>query len=147
MSVCIDTRKAHLVRQHGDIIAIYTWVNGERAMVLLPAHRKSAGWYVIPDSSAWQYDNDDYLLRQSAVACDVMGFGLSAPTAFRIANIIIEGLEDLVRMPHEPPDIVEVAARHALGEMHLKADGELIRSEEIVAPAGAGQRFESGACA
>jgi len=142
MSVCIDTRKAHLVRKHGDIIAIYTWVNGERAMVLVPAFRKDGtGWYVIPDSAAFQYDDDDYLLKAAARACDVMGFGLSAPTAFRIANIIIEGLEDLIRMPAEQPDMVEEAAKKCIGEMHLRADGEVVGSEEVLIPTAAGQSF------
>jgi len=28
---------AHKVRRHGDLLAIYTWVNDARALVLLPA--------------------------------------------------------------------------------------------------------------
>ena len=37
MPVSLDLRKAHKVRRHGDLLAIYTWVNDERALVLLPA--------------------------------------------------------------------------------------------------------------
>lgn len=132
MSACIDTRKAHAIRQHGDITAIYTWVNDERAMVLLATYRK-AGWYVVLDSAAYQYDDDEYLMRAAIKACEVMGFGESAGTAFHIARIIHEGLGDLVMMPPEPPDLVEEAVKEMkrIGELHLKADGEIIGSQDI----------------
>ena len=42
MPVSLDLRKAHKVRRHGDLLAIYTWVNDARALVLLPALRKNA---------------------------------------------------------------------------------------------------------
>ena len=42
MPVSLDLRKAHKVGRHGDLLAIYTWVNDERALVLLPARRKNA---------------------------------------------------------------------------------------------------------
>ncbi|MDO6385589.1 hypothetical protein [Uliginosibacterium sp. 31-12] len=132
MSVCIDTRKAHQVRQHGDITAVYTWVNDERALVLIPTFRK-AGWYVVADSAAYLYDDDHYLMRAAIKACEVMGFGESHTTAFSIAKIIHEGLGDLVLMPPEPPDAVEEAVKNLkrIGEMHLKADGEIIGSQDI----------------
>jgi hypothetical protein len=38
----LDLGKSHNVRRHGDLLAIYTWVNDERALVLLPARRKNA---------------------------------------------------------------------------------------------------------
>ena len=133
MSAVIDTRKAHLVRQHGDITAVYTWINEERALVLIPTYRKQAGWYIVADSAACKYDDDHYLMRAAVKACDVMGFGESAGTAFHIARIIHEGLGDLVLMPPEPPDVVEeaVKAMKRIGELHLKADGEVIGSQDI----------------
>lgn len=51
MSTTIDTRKAHLVRQHGDLTAIYTWINDERALVLVPTYRPGAPWYVVMESA------------------------------------------------------------------------------------------------
>jgi hypothetical protein len=30
MPVSLDLRKAHKVRRHGDLLAIYTWVNDAR---------------------------------------------------------------------------------------------------------------------
>jgi hypothetical protein len=38
----LDLGKSHKVRRHGDLLAIYTWVNDERALVLLPALRENA---------------------------------------------------------------------------------------------------------
>ncbi|NDH35786.1 MAG: hypothetical protein EBX67_10025 [Betaproteobacteria bacterium] len=57
MPVSIDLRKAQKVRRHGDFLAIYTWVNDERALVLLPAHRKAAAWFVVCESAAFRYGN------------------------------------------------------------------------------------------
>lgn len=144
MSAVIDTRKAHLVRQHGDITAVYTWINDERALVLIPTFRSRPTWYVIPDSAAYQYDDDQYLKHAAVRACEIMGFGPSAQTAFRIASIIIEGLPDLIGMPHEPADAVEeaVKAMKRVGEMHLKADGEVVGSEDITVPTRQSNEFE-----
>ena len=73
MPVSLDTRKAHLVRQHGDLMAVYTWVNDERAMVLIPARRPGAPWYIVMESAAFRYDDTAYLARQCVKACDVLG--------------------------------------------------------------------------
>jgi hypothetical protein len=42
MPVSLDLRKAYKVRRHGDLLAIYTWVNDERALVLLRALGRNA---------------------------------------------------------------------------------------------------------
>jgi hypothetical protein len=41
MPVSLDLRKAYKVRRHGDLLAIYTWVNDERALVLLRGKRSA----------------------------------------------------------------------------------------------------------
>ena len=51
MAATLDPRKAHLVRYHGEIMALYTWINDERAIVLSPfaarmALRGIASWKV-----------------------------------------------------------------------------------------------------
>lgn len=129
MAVQLDPRKAHLSRLHGDILAIYTWVNDERAMVLMPAKRaQGAPWFIVCESAAWKYDDPHYLARQAAKAAEVLGMDETTGTWFRIANIIIEGLPDLIRMPSSRED--EIVGR-AVGEMHLKADGKVIHSDLI----------------
>ncbi len=63
MPATLDPRKAHSTCQHGDLAVIFTWVNDERAMVLLPTHRPGAPWYIVRDSTAWRYDDPAYLTR------------------------------------------------------------------------------------
>lgn len=129
MGASLDLRKAHLSRHHGDILAIYTWVNDERALVLLPALRKGAPWYVVCESAAWKYDDPAYLAQQCAKACDVLGMEPSRPNWVRIATIIHEGLPDLIRMPSAPP---AEYLRGSFGHMELRADGQKIAGEDIL---------------
>ena len=73
MPACIDLRKSHLHRRHGDLLAIYTWINGERALVLIPSLRPKAPWYVVMESAAYLYDHPSYLARMCVKACEVLG--------------------------------------------------------------------------
>ena len=52
--ITINTAKAHKWRANGEVTQLLTWVNGERAMVLLATHRKGSPWYVLMDSAAWE---------------------------------------------------------------------------------------------
>jgi hypothetical protein len=118
-----------LVRRHGDILAIYTWVNDERALVLMPARRaQGAPWFIVCESAAYKYDDASYLARQASQAARVLGMDETTSTWYRIANIIIEGLPDLIRMPTAP---IPELQRHAIGEMKLMADGKLVTGQEI----------------
>lgn len=128
MALSLDPRKAHLIRQHGDILAIYTWVNDERALVLMPARRGKSPWYIVCESAAWKYDDPGYLARQARKAAEVLGMDETTSTWYRIAKIIHEGLPDLVHMPPAPlPEL----SKHTIGEMKLFADGHLVGGEEI----------------
>jgi len=127
-TISLDTNKAHLVRQHRDITAVFTWVNDERAMVLLPSFRKNAPWYVVMESAAYKYDNPRYLARQSAIAAEVLGMDESTTTWGRIASIIHDGLPDLIRMPSAPDPEFHLAS---IGHMVLRADGEVIGGQDI----------------
>jgi hypothetical protein len=128
MGVSLDLRKAHLSRQHGDILAIYTWVNDERALVLMPAFRPGAPWYIVCESAAFRYDDAAYLARQCAKACEVLGMEPSRANWVRLASIIHEGLPDLIRMPSAPP---AEYLRPAFGSMELRADGQVLAGEDI----------------
>lgn len=129
MPACIDLRKAHLHRQHGDLLAVYTWINGERALVLIPAYRAKAPWYVVMESAAYQYDDTAYLARQCQVACEVLGLEPSRANWVRVATIVHEGLPDLYRMPSEPQ--WERAGRE-FGELVMRAGGEELGREALV---------------
>ncbi|MBP8236038.1 MAG: hypothetical protein KAY22_27500 [Rhizorhabdus sp.] len=130
MGATLDPRKAHLVRQHGDIIAIYTWVNDERALVLIPAHRKPGSpWFVVCESAAYRYDNPHYLAKQARKAAEVIGMDETQAAWFKIASIIIEGLGDLIRMPSAPEKELMSAS---IGHMEIREDGELMTGRDIV---------------
>ena len=120
MPATLDLRNAHLSRRHGDLLAVYTWVEDERALVLLPALRRNAAWFVVSESAAYRYDDPGYLARQAMFACSVLGIEPTAGNALRVATIIHEGLPDLIRMPGAP-----LAPRGAaLGDVTLRVDGK-----------------------
>jgi len=133
MPATIDTRRAHLVRQHGDITAIYTWINEERALVLAPSHRPGAPWYCVMESASFTWDDNDPANIQRVAfkahkACVVLGIEPTSRNCTRVAGIIIDGLPDLIRMPSsQPPDFL----RGSFGQMILKANGQQIAAEEI----------------
>ena len=129
MSVQLDPRKAHKAHIVGDMLVILTWVNDERALVLMPAHRaQGSPWFIICESAAYKYDNPNYLAQQSAQAARVMGMDETTSTWYRVADLILNYLPDLIRMPSAPePEKMS----HAIGEMKLMADGQLVKGEEI----------------
>lgn len=128
MGVSLDLRKAHAHHHFGEIVQILTWVNDERAMVLLPAFRKNAPWYIVCDSAAWKYADDKYLISQSKKAADVLGMGESSQSWLKIAAIIEEGLADLVRMPSAP---AAEMLKASFGEMKMSADGKVFAHQDI----------------
>ena len=128
MTVSIDLRRAHASHVFGEITQIMTWVNDERAMVLLPTFRKGAPWYIVCESAAYKYDDEAYLASQCKKAASVLGMDESTDTWFKIATIIHDGLSDLIRMPSAQPAEFHKAS---FGSMQLRGDGQLIAQEDI----------------
>lgn len=129
----LDTRKSFLTRVHGDILANYSWVNDERALILIPMLRKGAPWYIVMESAAHTWDDNDpsnipQVMRKGTKACEVLGIEPTPRNVVRVAKIIVEGLPDLIRMPSAPPQEFH---KQNFGEMHLKANGEVIASDNI----------------
>ncbi len=127
-TLSIDLNKAHLTRRHGDLLVVFSWVNDERSMILIPAYRKGEAWYVICESSAWRYDNKEYLKKQCMVAAEVLGMEPSPNNWFKLASVIHDGLPDLIEMPSAPDNKLLTPS---LGEMRMYADGKLMAGEEI----------------
>jgi hypothetical protein len=129
VGISLDLSRAAFHRQHGDILAVYTWVNDERALVLLPALRpKSPAWFVVCESAAWKYADPAYLAQQARRAAQALGMDETQNTWLRIATVIIEGLPDLIRMRSAPdPDLLPGSA----GEIKLSVDGEHVTSTDI----------------
>ena len=134
MTVSIDTRKAHLTRTHGDVTAIYTWVNDKRALVLAATYRPGnqfvagAPIYVVLEENAHAYDDPIQLAHTARKASQVLGLNESTKSWVKIATIIHEGLPDLIRMPSAPP--VEYH-KGAFGNMQLLADGQLMAAQDL----------------
>lgn len=128
MGATLDLEKAHLTRNIGDLVIVYTWINDERAMVLIPAFRKNSAWYCLLESAAWKYDNPEYLARQSKTAAEVLGMEPSPNNWFKLASVIHEGLPDLVRMPSAPDPTLMHAS---VGEMKLMVEGQLLGGQDI----------------
>lgn len=133
MPATIDLAKAHLSRVHGDITVIFSWVNDERAMVLVPHLRKGAPWFIVMESAAHTWDDADarnipVVVAKATRACEVLGIEPSPWNCRRIAGLVIDGLPDLIRMPSSPPKEYH---RASFGHMELRGDGQLIAAEDI----------------
>lgn len=140
MPVSLDLRKAHLHQRHGDLVVVLTWVNDSRALVLLPAHRTDAGWYIVDESAAWRWGVDHidayarrialaHARQQSAIACNMLGIEPTVRNCARITSIIAGWIPELIRMPSAPP--TEYLQGVTQGEIVLKVDGQVVREEEI----------------
>jgi len=138
MAISLDLNTVHLARRHGDVQAVYTWVNDERALVLIPARRLRAPWYVVMDSAAYRYDDPAYLARQCMRACEVLGMEPSRANWVRIATIIHEGLPDLLRMPAAPPSAdTGVSAGH----VRVRAGAQTVAEHDVMLPRVAGATY------
>lgn len=136
--ISVDLTKAHASRQYGDLLAIYTWVNDERALTLIPAYRKNAAWYIVCESAAYKYDDRKYLQKQCMKAAEVLGMEPSPNNWIKLATIIHDGLPDLIEMPSAPPQALSKAS---VGEMQLLANGQRMTGQEVHRPLDEGVTY------
>jgi hypothetical protein len=128
MPATLNLRKAHATRQHGDLLVVFTWINDERAMVLVPAYRPGAPWYVVAESASFRYDDPRYVAAQCVKACEVLGIKPSKENWARVGGIIVDGLPDLIRMPSAPRPEFRPGS---LGEMTLRADAQVLAQQDF----------------
>lgn len=141
MPACIDLRKAHLHRQHGDLLAVYTWINAERALVLIPAYRPKAPWYVAMESAAYLYDDPAYLAKACVKACEVLGIEPIATP--EVAEQLHQGAWRVAAEPYEPtPSVAHISCTRRQGRLALLMLGLLEAAEAAIAamPDGADRR-------
>lgn len=100
----------------GGIVVSMQYVQGEPAMVLFPVRKrhKQQAAYIICLSAAWQYADDDYLMRAAKRAAEVMEMGTDGFTVYNIARAINDSLPDLVSMKPEPEEKAEVVGEGVL---------------------------------
>jgi hypothetical protein len=131
------------VRIRGDIAISFQWVNGEPAMVLYKPHNQlQKGAYAICLSAAYEFvDRNDrpteHLMVAAFNAAIQLGFYPDKSTTTRIMDIVCDYMEDLILMPPEPQQAIDMrkAAQRkmepSLGEMVVKAGGRTIMETEI----------------
>ena len=135
MGITINTAKAHKWRANGEVTQLLTWVNGERAMVLLATHRKGSPWYVLMDSAAWECLQPQGLALKAVKAAEVLGLESAAP---HIGGMIESWLDDLVTMPSAPETELSKAT---YGQLIARADGQVIGGDELRFPVGEGATY------
>jgi hypothetical protein len=130
MGILVGGEKAWKVRRHGDIVCSYQWANDEPAMLLFPAMPGlGAGTYVLALSAAYKYLDSQtggptmYLIRQADVAAEVMGMIPTTGTLRKIADVIADGMLDLIEMPPEPDSHKDTKPQ---GEGVIKIDGQVV---------------------
>lgn len=133
MGLTIDRKNTFSMRQHGDISVAFTWMNDERCMIIIPAYRMKAPWFVVMESAAYTWDDSNnanipLVARKAAKCCEVLGIEPTPTNCRRIAGIIIDNLPDLIRMPAAPP---AEQYKTSPGNLELKANGETVHKEEI----------------
>lgn len=130
-------------RIKGDICVTYQWLDipGSKepvpCMVLFPVVLKmDGGAYAVPQANAYEYGDrrgnpTQHLMVAAYNAAQTMGFFPDESTVFRIVDIIIDNLPDLIRMPSDPPTS-HAAPAHVMGiEARTKVDGKVIHQEVI----------------
>lgn len=142
MPIMLGGERAWKQRVMKDVVLSYHWVNGEPALCLWPMRPRvvgSRGSFIICLSAAHKYahSNGDpdlhYLIPQAIRAARVMGMDEGRFTVRNIADAILEGIPDLVRMPPEPT-LKQMRVERPVGEITIVADGKKVHEAEVSAP-------------
>lgn len=105
----IDLTRNHFVRHIQDVSLYGTWLwnddqeDYEPALVLIPRYR-TTGFRpcVVALSAAYKYNSPQYLARVTPFIVTELGFSDCLANAHKIASLIYDHLDDLVRMPPNP---------------------------------------------
>lgn len=132
------------VRAKGDLGVAFHWVGGEPSLVLYPLHRTfrltKGVPYCLPLSSAHEVVSEgthgegvdaSALMAKATRAAEVMGLDTEFSTVSRIADAILESLDDLCDMPPDPAKGQQPADNTPTGELALKVGGETVFETEV----------------
>lgn len=131
------------VTKQGDIAISFQWLDtghesgeDQPCMCLYPVNRRmETGTYVIPQENAHHYadkrGNPTSLLMGAAFKATVqMGFYPDKSTVFRVIDIVIGYLPDLIRMPSAPIRPERAAPVQGI-ELAVKVDGKTMHEALI----------------
>lgn len=136
MGIVIGGDSAWKVRRKGDVCIAYHWIAGEPAIVLYLYPRFAALStaktvpYVLPLASAHELVserdnvNSRALLAKCSKAAELMGRAGDFATIKQLADILLDGLDDLIRMPPEPAHLE--CKQTPVGEAKLMVDGKTV---------------------
>jgi hypothetical protein len=110
----LDLTRYQWRKEVHDLMIYGTWLynddqeDTEPALVILPRYRTGAKPVAIALSSAFKYNNPRYLAQAASVFAVQLGFEDSMTNAHRIATLIDDHLLDLIKMPVDPTEAVQV---------------------------------------
>jgi hypothetical protein len=137
VGIVVGGDSAWKVRTQKGLVVAFHWVNGEPALCLAPLRRRlGAGAFIIGMSHAYKYARRDgyptsYCMRQAFAAANVMAMDTTKATIQAIVETILDHIEDLVKMPPEPP---KKDTGTPLGEIALFHDGQKVAEDEVTVP-------------
>ena len=128
--------RVFLHKRAGIACALH-WINGEPAMALFPVPKRLGGaGFVICLSALHKYANKDgsptpYLVQQAAKAAAVMAMDTTRFTINAIADVIMERIEDVVKMP-PMPDSLRKSKGKPVGTIAVIANGQKVTEAEVM---------------
>lgn len=114
MTPALDLTRYWWRKEVHDLMLYATWIynedqeDTEPALVILPRYRKGAPPVAIALSSAFKYNSPAYLARAAGIFAQRMGFEPTITNAHRIAMVIDDHIGDLLMMPVDPTQAVQV---------------------------------------
>lgn len=145
MGIVVGGKDAWKVYKTGELVVAFHWVGSqgndpEPTMCLYPAHpSRKAGVVMIGISSAYKYadprsgDPTPYLVQQTIPFAEHMGMVATSGLLRKIANTVVDFMNDLVMMPPEPEELEAIrrAKEGKAGEMSIIANGQTIMTAEV----------------
>ena len=139
MGINVGGPTAWKVVSRGPIAVAFHWIDNEPAMVIFPtrgrALMRGCTPYCLPLTSAHELVKDGskgavvdsaVLWDKARTATKVMGFGEDAQMAMKVADVILNSLDDLCDMPPEPQVLIDKAKPAPTGELIAKVGGETV---------------------
>lgn len=125
----------------GDIGVAFHWINKEPSVVIYPMHRglrlSGAVPFVLPLSSAHELVNEggeevnaQALIEKASRAAEMIGAPGDKFLIHKIADALLESLDDLCDMPPEPP----TKPKRSEDSVILKADGRTVFETTLETP-------------
>ena len=100
----------HERKVYGDVVAEFAWPGDEPGMILYRAVPvENTGAFIVELQDAHLYGQADgyptpTLVRDAMRAAEAIGLGVDRAGAFKMADVILDGLPILLGMPPTPPE-------------------------------------------